>query len=358
MQTQMTKRHWIHVGNACNVKCKFCYYIDSLTAKNNKTTEEIKKDIEFLKSKGLNRLDFTGGEPTIRKDIVELVRYAISIGFKQVGVITNGFRMADENFSKELIDAGLNDCLFSLHGHNVEIHDKLTQLTGSFERIIKAMGNVQRAGIEQFRTNTVVNKENYKYLPELAELIVKLKPKISNFILFNPAEDARLYVQDMMVPHSEVASYIKKAIDIMKPHIKRINVRYIPLCFMEGYEEHVCNTPQQAYDPYETNHIIRERMHIGLPITVYHIAKGFIHVSPIRYISAKGIKPLMYEAWVKGSEKNSVKTSECKKCRYNYICGGVNKDYAEFVGTDELKAVPGKKIKDPIHFRKNYFEGL
>jgi MoaA/NifB/PqqE/SkfB family radical SAM enzyme len=357
MQNQITKRHWIHVGNACNVKCKFCYYIDSLTAKNNKTTEEIKKDVDFLKSKGLDRLDFTGGEPTIRKDIVEVVRYSRERGFKQVGVITNGFKMADEKFSKELIDAGLNDALFSLHGHNVEVHDKLTQLTGSFERIVKAMRIVKEQGIEQFRTNTVVNKENYKNLPEMAELLVELKPRIANFILFNPAEDARLYAQDMMVAYGEAAPYVKKAIDILKPHVGRINIRYIPLCFMEGYEEHVCNTPQQSYDPYETDNIIRERMHIGLPITVYHIAKGFIHVHPSRYLTSGGVKPLLNEAWVKGSQSNSVKSNECGKCSYGYICGGVNKEYAEFVGLHELKAVPGKKVKNPVHFRKNYFEG-
>ena len=352
----MTRRHWIHVGNACNVKCKFCYYIDSLTAKNNKTTEELKMDIDFLKRRGMNRIDFTGGEPTIRQDINELISYARQHGFKQVGVITNGVRMCNKEFAKKMIGAGLNDALFSLHGPNAEIHDGLTQLPNSFEKIVKSMENVKELGIKQFRTNSVVNKDNYKVLPEMAELIVKLKPKIANLILFNPAEDARLYSQDMMVAYSEAAPYVKKAIDIMKPYVKRINVRYIPLCFMEGYEEHVCNTYQQDYDPYEADNLNRERMHLGLPIVVYHIAKGFFYVHPSRYASIRlGLKPLMHEAWVKGSSGNSVKTPNCKDCKYDYICSGVSKEYEEFIGLHEIKPVPGRKIRDPIHFRRGYF---
>ena len=82
------------VGFQCNNKCKFCSQEPS-QRNQNKTTKEIKCDIIDAKNSGTDILGFTGGEPTIRKDIIKLVKFAKAQGFRTIRIQTNGKMFAD-----------------------------------------------------------------------------------------------------------------------------------------------------------------------------------------------------------------------------------------------------------------------
>ena len=119
MIPSLTTRIDINVGYSCNLKCRFCYYINDVSCrKKNKdlTTIECKKLIRDHFKKGMQVLEFTGGEPTIRNDLFELVRYAQEVGFTHISIITNGLRLADHSFANSLVTQGVNDFLLSLHG--------------------------------------------------------------------------------------------------------------------------------------------------------------------------------------------------------------------------------------------------
>ena len=79
----------------------------------------------FLRRHGKDAVDFTGGEPTIRRDIFEIISYAKEIGFKKICLITNGQRLADKEFAKKIVDSGANDFLFSIHEHDEKTYDNL-----------------------------------------------------------------------------------------------------------------------------------------------------------------------------------------------------------------------------------------
>jgi MoaA/NifB/PqqE/SkfB family radical SAM enzyme len=347
---EVTKRYWIHVGNSCNLRCRFCYYIDSLDPSQDKTTEQIKEQLRYLKKYGKNRVDFTGGEPTIRKDLPEIILYAKKIGFKQIGIITNGLLLANKEIAKKLVKAGLNDTLFSLHGHTPEIHDYYTQVKGSFEKLIQGARNIKDLGV-QVRTNTTILKSNYKDLPELANVFIKMKADICNFIMFNPAEDAAKNAKKYTPNYTKASEYIKKTIDILKPHVKKINVRYIPFCSMKCYEQYVCNHYQQIYDQYEADQIIRERERVSTPITIYHILRGLIKTHPKIILSKKPYAILLH-LWVKNLERKNIKNNECKKCMARHICEGVSKKYVDLFGESEIKAIKGKPVYDSLYFKK------
>ena len=349
---QITKRYWIHVGNRCNLKCKFCYYQDSLHQENNKTTTEIKKELRFIKYFWRkNRVDFTGGEPTIRSDLPDLIKYARKIGFKQGGIITNGLLLSNENYFKKLIEAGLDDVLFSIESPSAEKHDALTCVKGSFSKLINGIENAKKLNLG-FRINITITKQNYKDLPELARFLLKFKPKVVNIISFNPVEDAEFHSEDMMASFSEVAPYIKQTINILKDHTKQINVRYIPFCFMKGYEKYICNKYQQKYDTYEADLILREWLWVGPFLTVYHILKGIIRLS-LKQLLTQSLYSSFYDGILKSYQKFHRKSQECKKCNCNNICLGLTQKYAEVYGVKELKALSGKITLNPLEFRKN-----
>ena len=346
----VTHRYWVHVGDSCNLRCRFCYYIDSFGKRNDKTTSEIKKEIDFLKKKGINRLDFTGGEPTIRKDIFDLIKYAKENGFVEIGIITNGFLLNNMDFCKKLKEAGLNDTLFSIHSVNPETHDYLTQVKGSFDKLIQGIKNIQELGI-QVRTNTTVTKKNYTEMPALAEFLKKLKVDRVNLILFNPAEDAASHAKEYTEKYELVSDYLKKAIDILKDNVRKITIRYIPFCFMKSYEEFVCNQYQQIYDNYEADNLFREYERNGFKVVAYHLAHGLPYY--FNRLFGQSLKETLRQARVKATEKRAyIKNEECSKCSARNICEGLHKKYVELFGSSSLKAIEGKALKNPLDFRR------
>lgn len=354
MSAAITKRVDLNTGYSCNERCQFCYYQNTLEVKDTKkdlTTGEAKHWLDYIRRRGKTIVDLTGGEPTIRKDFLELVAYAREIGFEEICVITNGIRFADPRFAEAAIKAGVNDVLLSIHGHDAASHDNQTQRRGSFARVIKALDNVRALGVRR-RTNTVVTGLNVHQLAQTAELLVNHGVKTVNFILFNPIVEADSKKTHMNVAYSEAAPRLKEVIERFGPEIDRLTVRYIPLCLMQGYEAYVTNMPQLQYDPDEWDYLIRTRIREGWPITFAALCLG-LGLLPDRGRALKvgwqttkrdGIKRFL-------QLKNRIKGKACRRCRYDRICDGLWREYAKWRGFDELSAVPGTTVSDPLHFR-------
>lgn len=126
-----TKKVEINLGYACNAKCPFCYYYESVVTKSNEhtlTTEDAKNQLLQAKMLGIEEIEFTGGEVTLRKDLPELIAYAKKkLGFSIVCLITNGIRLSKREYMASLVNAGIDDILFSVHGHDAYTHDYLTK---------------------------------------------------------------------------------------------------------------------------------------------------------------------------------------------------------------------------------------
>lgn len=350
-----TKRTRIFTGAGCNVKCRFCYYYlnkcHSFWPK-----EKIKQQLRIAKSSGMKAVDFSGGEPTIHPDFIELVSYAKSLGFETICTLTNGLKMIDKIFVKKMIAAGINDVLFSVHGHNSKEHDYITQVKGSFDKIITSINNLKDFKIP-FRINCTVSKINYKNLEKHAKLYKKLKPLQVNFILFNDFETASQLSEKFSVSYSKAAFYIKKAIKILENNVKFINVRYIPFCFMKGYEKHVTDYSQKIYDPFEWSQrlLIRFTAKDLVPFWKYslYLIYSLLKTRP----RIKFNKDWIEDACVKMRLLDYIKSSECKNCSYDKICQGLEKTYKKIFGLGELKSVKGKKIVNPLLFREDFYKG-
>jgi len=352
---EYTKRARIFTGTGCNTRCRFCYYY--LTGLRDFWSKEtIKREMDIAKKSGMNAIDFSGGEPTIHPNFLELVEYAKSRGFKTICTLTNGLRMSDEKFVKKVVDAGINDVLFSLHGSCAEEHNYITQVSTSFDKILEAINNIKDYNIN-FRINCTITKINYKNLIRHAELYNKLEPMQVNFILFNDFELADELTNQFAVKYSEVEPYIKKAIDLMEGSIRYINVRYIPFCFMEGYEKHVTDYPQKIFDPFEWS----QRLLIRLPASritpfwkyIGYLVYGFIKTRPKPKLSREFLEDIC----VRMRLRDYVKSEKCKECKYDYICQGLEKSYAKVFGLSELTPISGEKIKEPLYFRRNFYNG-
>ncbi|MFH1235128.1 MAG: radical SAM protein [Candidatus Diapherotrites archaeon] len=294
----------ILTGFSCNCNCKFCS-LDFEKRAFNKTSKEITADIIKAKGLGVEILGFTGGEPTIRKDIIGLVKFAKKSGFRTVRMQTNGMMLANKKFAEKIVGAGANYFKVSIHAHRADIQDSLTQAKGSFEKAVKGIKNIKALG-RTVEANFVINRKNYVFLPQTVAFLMGLG--VSQFVIIFPSYlgNAKKFSGEIGVRLSEAAPYVKEALDIIESYgLDKGVVVSIPPCFLPGYEKN-----------------------------------ALAGAGSFRTIVSGPNFEANLDSKIK-SEKT--KCGKCRHCLYRQECDGIRRDYAALFGFKEIKPVKGKK---------------
>ncbi len=146
----------------CNQKCKFCYAAgEELSAGKELSTEEWKDAIDILKESGVPMVTFTGGEPTLREDICELVDYA---KWFVTRLNTNGVLLT-KDLAAKLKGASLDSVQVTLYSSDEEIHNSLVGST-HYNDTVEGIKNAVEAGLD-ISINTPLCKKNRDYLTTL-----------------------------------------------------------------------------------------------------------------------------------------------------------------------------------------------
>ena len=170
------------VTENCMLSCKMCHMWKH---KNNDEQISLEDYCRFFDSlrdcsgKGV-QLQFIGGEPLLKKDVLKLVGHASRDGFNTT-MTTNGF-LVDENMSKMIRDCGLNTLGFSLESINNEKHDFLRGIKGVHEKVTKALDYFTKYPSPDIFIATIINEYNLDDLVNLAEWVNKNKRV--NFIYY------------------------------------------------------------------------------------------------------------------------------------------------------------------------------
>jgi len=121
-------------------------------------TAQWKEVIDCISQIGIFIVTFTGGEPTLREDLPELLQYAQNKGMV-TGLITNGRKLKDKEYVKTLEKAGLDFVQVTLESHKPKIHDLMTAAEGSWKETVVGIKNAVRSQI-YVTTNTTLSKYN------------------------------------------------------------------------------------------------------------------------------------------------------------------------------------------------------
>lgn len=191
----------LDTGKFCNAKCHFCYYYDSISNNDRITLKEAKDlPLKELFEKGIDSIEFSGGEPTLVKDLPEIISYILSID-KNItfGIVSNGWKIKE--FKEELIklnlDHSLTDILFSLHG-DINTHDAITNLKGSYAKIISEVDGWLQPQLYfqnlKLRINIVIcgqelNEDFYQLIKKYILNGIQI-----NFLPLNHWEDSSKYI--------------------------------------------------------------------------------------------------------------------------------------------------------------------
>ncbi len=199
-----------NVTRRCNLRCVHCYsaskdvhYPDELT------TREGRALIDDLADFGSPVVLFSGGEPLMRPDLLELAGYATSKGLRAV-ISTNGTRITPD-VASDLKKIGLSYVGVSLDGIGAT-HDRFRGATGAFDMALRGIRNCREAGIKVGLRFTV-SRRNADDIPEIFRLLEEEQiPRVCFYHLVYSGRGSKLVEEDLS--HAETRRVVDRIIDL------------------------------------------------------------------------------------------------------------------------------------------------
>jgi molybdenum cofactor biosynthesis enzyme MoaA/predicted dehydrogenase len=283
----------------CNQDCTFCS-ANETTGNVWSDPSEMYRQIARAARRGVDWLSFSGGEPTLSKELPSFIHAAKRCGIKYIEIVTNGVLIDSEKRVNELVNAGLTQAFVSLHAHQESISQMSTQKVGDFPRTVKAVKLLVDRGIG-VTLNHVITERNYRYLPKYIEFV------------------HREFGGGTMISFAFVTPQYKVLEDLSQvPRISDV----IPFL----------------------RRALHRALELGQPFTVGS-RQG---IPPCFLKEFQGWSDLMKHAHEAKSEDapQKIRSPKCDECRYTNYCVGLWRPYAERFGMDEIEPVRGTEFAD------------
>jgi len=155
----------------CNNACAHCYNARERSYPE-LSTEQWRPILDQLWHIGIPHVVFTGGEPTLRNDLPELIGHAERNG-QITGVNTNGRRLKDPQYVQSLVEAGLDHVQITLESHDPYIHDSMVAAPGAWQDTVQGIRNVMQTRL-YVMTNTTMLVDNSPFLGETLDFLAEL----------------------------------------------------------------------------------------------------------------------------------------------------------------------------------------
>lgn len=195
----------IEVTSRCNQRCIHCYAFSDFSCKDELSVNKQMDIIMDAKRLGFKTIQFIGGEPLLKKNaVLRLINYAKSLGFKWIQLYTNGTLISRE-IAKELSEKRV-EVKVSLYGHLPEIHDRITQVKGSFEKTLKGIKLLQSYHLD-VKIGVVIMRQNQEVVDEIKEFLGKIGVKNVFIDPVRPLGRAKENWEKIKFTHPKVIKY-------------------------------------------------------------------------------------------------------------------------------------------------------
>jgi radical SAM protein with 4Fe4S-binding SPASM domain len=206
----------------CNNDCAHCYNARSREYPE-LSTKKWQEILDLLWEIGIPHIVFTGGEPTLRADLPELISHAEKNG-QITGINTNGRRLSDPKYVDTLVNAGLDHVQITLESHDQIIHDGMVNSFGAWAQTIAGIRNVLESPL-YVMTNTTMLTKNSPELRETLEYLASLGvPTVGlNALIYS----GRGLTVDTGLAENELPSLLNIARELTTLHDQRL-IWYTP----------------------------------------------------------------------------------------------------------------------------------
>ena len=251
----------------CNLKCVHCMIEGTMDELKPQSLDEYNNLLqENRRHRRWKGLILTGSEITLRRDLPELVRQAKQSSFQHIRIQTHGMHLAQKNYCKTLLEAGVDEFFVSVAGCDAVTHDDITEVPGSFDKMIRGLEILDNYQHVSLITNSVVTEKSYRLLPNIVQRLAHLKQLVQmEFWVYWPMTEHDS--KNLIAPHAEMLPYLLRAAEDAKGHGIAIEIKNFPECMLgeSGYLLHN-DQPQLHIDPAFWTQFMRN----GFYQCVYH----------------------------------------------------------------------------------------
>jgi MoaA/NifB/PqqE/SkfB family radical SAM enzyme len=297
-------RRWLEIAldYRCNLRCLGCHACHDTGER--LASSEVVSLLKAGRERGVRSLWLGGGEPTLRDDLLSLVRAARTLGFAPITVQTNGMRLAYPAYRAALVGAGVTEVRFNVKSHRPEVHDRLSGGEKCHALLLDALAGLAGSGV-RVAADVLLTRSTG---PDLAETVTFFGARgVQSFTLWLlSAADAPDHATE---EHAAVAAEVPRIADLVPAlaaactEARRLGVALTSL------HTPPCTLPIELRD-------------LFLPSG----ALSLVVVGPDRRPFALESSPFEGGAYLEG----------CARCAERPRCGGPRADYVRLHGEAEL----------------------
>ena len=315
------------VGATCNNNCLFCME-DDRAARSSHVSAQSDEDIRSMISSHGSRDEvlFTCGEPTQSADLCDHVSWARSEGYRVIGLITNGRRLAYAGVVRRLVEAGVNRVTVSIHGHTARLHDSQTRTRGSFDQTLAGLKNalrLRRTRPLEVHTATVISRRTLEHAEAIHGFLARGDPDLMVFNVMMPVGRGARRLSTLMPRYAEVAAAFEQLASGLSPRrLQQLRLVDLPLCAGSDLPFPLCGEPER-FEQYERagSSGLSGPQPEGTPEESRPLADGTY------YLTGRVLKDSTLR----------IKEPPCEECAAAPHCAGVYRSYVEAFGHDELR---------------------
>ncbi len=309
------------VTSACNLRCIHCHASSSKPAPDELTTDEAKRVIDGLAGiDEFRMLVYTGGEPLVRPDLIELLHHSKKAGLANV-IATNGTLITEEVAFK-LREAGVVGVAISLDSSQREVHNYIRRNDRAFDLALRGIHSVKKAGI-LLQINVTAMDYNFSTLDELIGIA--------------DGEGSGIMLMYQLVPVGRGSAIEEASLGVNENEklLKSLAVK----------QRDVSTIIEPVAGPQYWPYLMEQRgrsdgIWLKLAEQVFHgcsAGRGFVYIKPngdvwpcpFVEVNAGNVRELPFETIWRESEvftnlrnrENTLKGA-CGECKYRTICGG------------------------------------
>ncbi|MBN6189362.1 TIGR04053 family radical SAM/SPASM domain-containing protein [Aneurinibacillus sp. BA2021] len=321
------------VTRACELRCRHCRAeAQPLPDPRQLSTEEGFRLLDEIKSFGSPVVVFTGGDPLMRPDLFDLIRYGVNLGLR-ISMTPSATPHVTKEKMRRAREAGLSRWAFSIDGSTPAIHDAFRGFPGSYKVTRQAVEYLHELNLP-VQINTTVSRYNLHDLERLAELVGELKAVLWSVFFLVPT--GRGQMKDMISPeeHEQVFHWLYEVaktapFDIKTTaaqHYRRVILQRRKEEGMDASPPRIVGVPTQPAD----------RDGIGRAFAGVNDGNGFVFISHLGDVQPSGFLPVkagnVREASLVELYRHSPifrtlrnpdeYSGKCGICPYRHICGG------------------------------------
>lgn len=284
------------LGYDCNLWCDYCTITKEMRRRELPTARVVDA-VRRARVLGYDQISFTGGEPTLRADLLPLIRLAKAAGYGDLKVQSNGLLFAHRPNVQRLLDAGVNRFHLSIHAHEEVAYERTVRREGTFGAMVAGLDNLV-ALAPQLTVDVILKEDTYRKLPEAVAFLGDRGVR-SVHLWFVSLTDGNKDHVESMPKMSAALPYVRRAFEDGRARGMDLRSLHLPRCLLGEDAAH-------AYDPGA------DRVMVVTPDATFELKDS--RLAGRRYVPA------------------------CEGCSFRAVCPGLREDYLERYGAAEFTA--------------------